>query len=272
MKIGLLHPGAMGQSIGLALLENGHEVYWTSSGRSPETAKRAEHFKDAVGLDTLCETVDGLVSICPPEHALSVAEEVANLKFKGTFVDANAVSPTTAQSVRSLIGANYVDGGVIGPPAHNAGTTRLYLSGDGAKDVAHWFTNGPLDARVLEGSPFSASTLKMCFAAWTKGSAALLLNVRALAEATGVADDLLAEWEISQPGLADRAELSALVTAPKAWRFVAEMEEIASTFLEAGLTSAFHDGAADVYTRLAAFKDASDVQAVDVFCELIENE
>ena len=256
MKIGLLHPGAMGERIGLALQENGHEVLWASDGRSADTKARAGAFQDMGALDKLLHAADGVISICPPEFARAMAEQVAATGYSGLYVDANAVSPATARQVHDIIGKAYVDGGVIGPPPIHPGTTRLYVSGPRAAEVAPWFEAGALDALVLAGDAVAASTLKMCFAAWTKGSAALLLNIRALADVTGVAEDLLREWDISQPGLGQQSEGAALGTAPKAWRFVAEMREIAQTFSAAGLPEGFHDGAAAVYERLSELKDA----------------
>ena len=93
--------------------------------------------------------------------------------------------------------------------------------------MADWFAATPVDARVIQAS---ASALKMCYAAFTKGSSALLLAVRALAEREGVGEDLLSEWGLSQPGLALRSEVTARHTSAKAWRFEAEMMEIAQTF------------------------------------------
>ena len=268
MRIGLLHPGAMGSRIGTALQENGHDVLWASDGRSADTKSRAGSFKDMVSLENLLQGVDGVISICPPEFAHSLAEQVAATGYSGLYVDANAVSPATARLVHAAIGDAYVDGGVIGPPPIHPGTTRLYLSGPRAADVAPWFEVGALDALVLEGDAVAASTLKMCFAAWTKGSAALLLNIRALAETTGVADDLLREWDISQPGLGQQSEGAALGTAPKAWRFVAEMREIAQTFAAAGLPEGFHDGAAAVYERLSDLKDVEAPEFQQVLSSL----
>ena len=97
----------------------------------------------------------------------------------------------------------------------------------------------------------------MAFAAWTKGSAALLLAIRALARGEGVEDALLAQWERTNPELAVLSEGAALRTAPKAWRFVGEMDEIASTFAAADLPEGFHRAAAEVYARLSDLKDAA---------------
>ena len=102
----------------------------------------------------------------------------------------------------------------------------------------------------------------MAYAAWTKGSAALLMSVRALAIAEGVADALLDEWTLSQPDLPARSESAVKRNAPKAWRFVGEMEEIAATFAAAGLPDGFHRAAAAIYRRLAPWKDAETPPSV----------
>jgi hypothetical protein len=108
----------------------------------------------------------------------------------------------------------------------------------------------------------------MCYAAYTKGLSALLMNIRALAAAEGVDAGLRQEWSISQPELENRSELAARGSGPKAWRFVGEMEEIAATFAARGLPDDFHRGAAKVYARLEGFKNAEAVTLADVVVAL----
>jgi 3-hydroxyisobutyrate dehydrogenase-like beta-hydroxyacid dehydrogenase len=196
-----------------------------------------------------------IVSVCPPHAALGVARSVSG--FRGVYVDANAIAPGTAREVAAIVqvgGATYVDGGIIGPPPATAGTTRLYLSGSAAAEVRDLFAGTPLDARIItaenrEGvaADVAPSALKMAYAAWTKGSAALLLTARALAEAAGVADALRVEWEMSQPGLLARCRSAERSAAAKGWRWTAEMEEIAATMAAAGLPPGFHLAAAEVF-------------------------
>ena len=126
-----------------------------------------------------------------------------------------------------------------------------------------------LGVSVVNDKTTSASALKMCYAAYTKGSSALLLAVRALAEAEGVADALLEEWSISQPDLLKRVEGTARGTAGKAWRFVGEMEEIAATFEAQGLPGGFHQAAAEAYGRMSSLKDAADAGLDDVLKALL---
>jgi 3-hydroxyisobutyrate dehydrogenase-like beta-hydroxyacid dehydrogenase len=251
--VGLLHPGEMGAAVAGCLTENGHTVLWASEGRSAQTAARATAvgLTDAGTVAKLAAGADIILSICPPHAALDVAWAVHG--FGGLYLDANAISPGTAREVAGLIaggGGGYVDGGIIGPPPTSAGSTRLYLSGEHAVAIRDLFAGTPLDARIAEGGgATAASAVKIAYAAWTKGTAALLLAARALARAEGVEDSLLAEWELSQPGLASRSVSSAKAATAKGWRWVAEMEEIAATMAAAGLPDGFHQAAAEIFRR-----------------------
>jgi len=254
VTIGLLHPGEMGAAVGQCLAGAGHRVLWVPEGRSAATAARAE----AAGLTAvdslaaLAQQAEVIVSVCPPHAAVDVARQVAG--FAGLYVDANAISPATAREVAAIVeagGAAYVDGGIIGSPPVGPGHTRLYLSGTRAPEVGRLFEGTNLEARLVDRDPAAgaASAVKMAYASWTKGSAALLLAARALARAEGVEDVLVAEWAMSQPGLADRSARAAGSAAAKGWRWVAEMEEIAATMAAAGLPDGFHLAAAEIYRR-----------------------
>ena len=222
------------------------------------------------------------MSVCPPHAALDVARRVAGAGFGGVYVDANAISPATAREVAGIVeggGASYVDGGIIGTPPVAPGFIRLYLSGPRAGEVRDLFDGSLVDARVVDhdtgsggagaigagaigagvigagaigaGAIGAASAVKMAYASWTKGTAALLLAARALARAEGVEETLLAEWGISQPGLEARSAGAAGSAAAKGWRWIAEMEEIAATMAAAGLPGGFHQAAAEIYRRFA---------------------
>ncbi|HEX4981504.1 MAG TPA: DUF1932 domain-containing protein [Ilumatobacteraceae bacterium] len=267
MITGFLHPGEMGASVAAACA--GRRI-WASEHRSRATIERAEAagIEDVGDVGTLVGVADTIVAVCPPEAAIAQARQIAELGFSGVYVDANAISPATAKRVASMF-EHAVDGGIVGPPAVTPGTTRLYLSGSNASDVARRWDGSVLDARVIGGEPGAASALKMCYAAWTKGTAALLLAVLSVATAEGVDADLIAEWDISQPDLPTRANRAARGSTPKAWRFAGEMDEIAATFRDAGLPSGFHDGAAEVFRRLAGFKDAAPPSLDDVIETLV---
>src|SRR5436305_9224266 len=198
----------MGAAVGAALRAKGEAVLWASSGRSAATVERASQagLEDVGTVQELRRRSDVIVSLCPPHAALDVARSL--LGYAGLYVDANAVSPATARTIATLFD-RYVDGGVIGPPPSAPGTTRLYLSGREAPAVADLFAGTSVDARVVSGDPTAASALKMAFAAWTKGTAALLLAVRAVARAQQVEDELLEEWRLSLPELPDRSLAAA---------------------------------------------------------------
>ncbi|HKD33962.1 MAG TPA: DUF1932 domain-containing protein [Gaiellaceae bacterium] len=248
MAVGLLHPGEMGAAVGENLLAAGHHVLWASLGRSAETRARAElaGLEDARTVEALARRSEVILSICPPHAALEVARSVAG--FEGIYVDANAVSPATARE----IGGRFVDGGIIGPPPLEPGTTRLYLAGEEADAVAALFQRTLLEPHVISDEPGAASALKMAYAAWTKGTAAMLIAIRALARAEGVDETLLEEWRRSQPALIDRSAAAARSADRKGWRWVAEMDEIASTFASAGLPDGFHKAAAEVFRLVEA--------------------
>ena len=272
MQVGLLHPGAMGVTVGAACTAT---VSWCSAGRSPESRSRADGagLQEIGTLAELVSTSDVIVSVCPPGEALAVARSVAELGFDGVYLDANAIAPSTSRAVGAMF-ERFVDGGIIGPPARQAGTTRMYLSGHEAQAITDLWAGSPLDVRVIDGGAGAASALKMAYATWTKVSGALLLDVRALAAAEGVEAALLDEWAISQPGSAERSVQTAQGVAPKAWRFVGEMEQMALAFADAGLPDGFARGAAELYERLASFKDTApgDVGLDDVIARLTDGD
>src|SRR5215472_14463353 len=121
-NIGILHPGNMGITIAVSAANSGNQVYWVSEGRSGRTRERAFRagLKDAETLARLCEVCEVIVSVCPPEFAEQVTGQVIACSFRGVFVDANAISPQRAQRLDRRIrtaGIDFVDGGIIGPPA-----------------------------------------------------------------------------------------------------------------------------------------------------------
>jgi 3-hydroxyisobutyrate dehydrogenase-like beta-hydroxyacid dehydrogenase len=237
----------MGAAIGALLVEQGHEVLWQPIGRSEATARRA----DAAGLRGVGDfnDPDVILSVCPPHAALDVARSLEGTR--ALVIDANAISPMTAREVGAVIGERWVDGGIVGPPPRREGTTRLYLSGQHAGEASELFAGTHLEPVVLDGSPVAASSLKMAYAAWTKGSAALLLATLETARGTGVDEALRAEWRRSQPELEARLRGAEDSASAKGWRWVGEMNEIAATFASVGLPSGFHEAAAEMFDRAA---------------------
>lgn len=261
--VALLHPGNMGTTIGVAAATSGARMVWVSESRSKASQDRARdaRLRDVKTLANAVNESDVILSVCPPDAALDLARNVAQHRFKGIYVDANAVSRATAQRICEIVtraGANFVDGGIIGSPVKRPGTTRMYLSGERAPEIAALFSDSMLDAKTIGAEPGAASALKVAYAAWTKCTDALLLAIRTFAAAEGVDQALLQEWAISQPDLERRSHQAAAVATPKAWRYVGEMKEIAATFEAAGLPAGFHNAAAEVCQRLARFKDQTD--------------
>jgi Domain of unknown function (DUF1932)/NADP oxidoreductase coenzyme F420-dependent len=252
--VAVISAGEMGTGVGRRLREAGIRVVTSLAGRSERTRERAAAagLEDVGSLAAAVREADVLLSILPPGRALDLAEAVG--RDPGPlYVDCNAVSPATALAIAAVIGDRFVDGGIIGAPS----APRLYASGAYAAELAGL----PLDVRVIDGEVGQASALKMCYAALTKGLSALLTESVVAAEAYGVAGALREELADSQPQfLAGARGLPGVV--PKAYRWVAEMEEIAATFEQVGLTPRMLLGAADVY-RLVEAARASAAGSMD---------
>ncbi len=259
-SIGIVSPGNMGVSIAASAINNGHHVYWASQGRSADTRQRAEehHLIDAGTLEALCKTCSIMLSVVPPGAAENVADQVATQGFEGTFADLNAISPQRAQRIGQRLesdGIEFVDGGIIGPPAWRPRTTWLCLSGRNSNTIAACFTNGPLQTETLSDRVGDGSALKMCYGAYTKGHTALIAGVLGTAGNLGVRESLMRRWADDGSGLDKSAAPRVVRITDRAWRWVAEMEEIAATFAAANEPRGFHEAAGDIYRRLAQFKD-----------------
>jgi 3-hydroxyisobutyrate dehydrogenase-like beta-hydroxyacid dehydrogenase len=268
----------MGVSIAASAQNSGHQVCWASEGRSAASHDRAMNvgLRDLQTVANLCAECSVLLSVCPPHAAETVASQVLGSGFAGLYLDANAISPERAQQIgRSMAhaGVSFVDGGIIGGPAWEPGKTWLYLSGPRADDIAACFSSGPLATRVLGAAIGKASALKMCFAAYTKGTTALLCAILATAERLGVREELYQQWELDDANFARQVSQRVRGVTAKAWRFAGEMDEIAATFGAAGMPEGFHAAAAIVYRRLAGFKDAPPTPAIEeVLAALLEIE
>lgn len=266
MTIALLHPGEMGAAVGGCLVSGGVRVVYASENRSAATRTRAERagIQDLGSLNRTLSTSDAVLSICVPSGAFDLARQVAAHKFRGLYIDANAVSPEHSRDIGCLLenaGARFVDGGIIGLPPTANRITRLYLCGPDAPAVAALFAGGQTEAIVIDKPVGAASALKVCYAAWSKGETALLGIIRALARAEGVDQTLLKEWRHSMPGIAEQSEHIAQ-RARKAWRWAGEMEEIAASFDDAHLPSGFLANA-EIYRRLADYKDAPEPPSME---------
>lgn len=266
--IGFLHPGEMGVALAASAKNSGTTVYWCSAGRSQATRRRAEDagLEEAGTLEALCDTCDILVSVCPPHAAGEQARTVRDCGFDGIYVDANAVAPATVTAIADMLqesGIAVVDGGIIGLPPTRPATTWLYLAGNDAETVAACFAAGPLETAVLGPDIGQASGLKMCFAANSKGTAALHTAILGAAEAMGVRQALEKQWDTYNPGFTDKSHGRIRQVARKAWRFTGEMEEIAATLADTGMPPDFFIGAAEIYKRQSAFKDIETEPSIE---------
>jgi 3-hydroxyisobutyrate dehydrogenase-like beta-hydroxyacid dehydrogenase len=270
--IGLMHPGAMGASVGAAARSNAHTVLWASTGRTASTWARARraNLEDAGTVSALVKASEIVLSVCPPHAAEEVAREVMHLGFSGIYVECNAISPDRTRFIQRIVedaGAHYVDGGIIGGPAWTReAKTRLYLSGPRAEEVATCFVGSPLETPVISDRIGAASALKMGYAAFTKGTTALLTAILGLVEKEGVRAELARQWG---DAFTTQTVRRVCANTAKAWRFVGEMHEIAATFQGAGLPGGFHQAAAEVYERLATFKDHPEPPAIESVLEAL---
>lgn len=266
--VGLVGLGAMGSAIGRRLRDHDVEVVASPVGRSDRSRARAldADIRLVDDLASVLQDVEVVLSIVPPAAARSVATDLADAwRHAGTehgraerpaplVVDANAVAPATAQEVVATLdaaGLRAVDGGLIGPPPRGEVTPRLYVSGDHLDAVLDLARHG-LDVRPVDGGVGAASALKLSFAALTKGTAALAIQLLVAAEAAGVRGPLLAELEASVPQQLATLERQLPGVPAKARRWVGEMEEIDAAFAAAGLPAGTFAAIADVYRFVGA--------------------
>lgn len=265
--VGIPVAGEMGAGIGARLVSAGARVRTITAGRSSATRDRAA----AAGMESVEETdlcaADIVLSITPPGVALETARKLApalsGAQNGPVYVDCNAISPETASRVGEVIvaaGARFADGGIIGmPPVSGKPGPVIYVSGEAAGEVGT-LTDFGLDIRPIEGGVGAASALKMCYGGLTKGILGLGAALILAAERAGIADVLHDELQASQQSLLGRFERMLPDAYPKAYRWVAEMEQI-SSFLESDRAeSEIYRGLAGLYERLAADHDGEGVE------------
>jgi len=257
--IAILMPGDMGHGVGAALVAAGHTVLTCLAGRSDATRALAAKagMQDVPTLVTLVERADVILSILPPSAAIGLATEIAtamkNAGETAVYVDCNAISPGTACEVGNVVsaaGATFIDAGIIGLAPGKGGETRFYVSGADVSAMQSLDGKG-FEVIGLGEEVGRASAMKMAYAALTKGTWTLQTAVMLAAEKLGLTDELTAEFAFSQKPALDamRARIPRLPADSQRW--IGEMEEIATTFADAGVTSHFHAGAADIFRVLA---------------------
>ena len=267
--IAILSPGDMGGGIGGALARRDLDVVTCLAGRSEETRVRARRadFRELPDLDALVSEADLVLSILPPTDAPALAREVAAAMVRTgsapPFADCNAVSPETTRAIGETIGAagaEFIDGGIVGAaPGKSDMPVRLYVSGPQARLMA--VLAGPeIAVRTCGDEVGRASSVKMCYAAGSKGTNTLHAAALIAAEALGVGETLHAEFAESMPAVYRRMSATVPHLPADAARWVGEMEEIARTFASVGVTPHFHEGARDIFALLAATPFAAETR------------
>ena len=164
-------------------------------------------------------------------------------------------------------GCPFVGAGIIGPPPKPGTTnTKIYASGPHAADLARLNDYG-LIVRVLAGPLTAASALKMSYAGITKGFTALGAAMMLAATRGGSVEALKAELAESQPALLGFLTRQTPAMYSKAYRWVAEMEEISDFVGKDYPEHAMLDASARLYERIAADVegDKKEVGVMDKF-------
>jgi 3-hydroxyisobutyrate dehydrogenase-like beta-hydroxyacid dehydrogenase len=271
----------MGAAVGRRLADSGLKVLTSLEGRSADTAARAKAARMVAASDDEIAASDFILSILPPGDALSLAERfapaLAKSNAKPVYVDCNAINPKTVERVAAAVapsGAPFVDAGIIGPPpkpvvpgeAASGTGTRFYASGPAATRFASLRDYG-LDVRVLDGPLSAASALKMSYAGITKGTQAIGAAMMLTAARAGTADDLFKELQLSQKEMLAWFKRQLGTMPPKAYRWVAEMQEIAGFVSDDPAARELYEGAAEFYERFAEdfANDKKDSAALAAF-------
>ena len=274
LTVAIIAPGNMGAAVGGRLTQNKVNVLTSLAGRSQASANRAKAAGMTAVADAQLTESDFLLSIVPPGDALALAQRLAPVlgaaNKKPVYVDCNALSPQTVERVAAVIAATgcpFVGAGIIGPPPKPGTTnTKIYASGPHAADLARLNDYG-LIVRVLAGPLTAASALKMSYAGITKGFTALGAAMMLAATRGGSVEALKAELAESQPALLGFLTRQTPAMYSKAYRWVAEMEEISDFVGKDYPEHAMLDASARLYERIAADVegDKKEVGVMDKF-------
>lgn len=257
--VAVMSAGDMGQGVGRAIRESGRRVITSLAGRSDRTRGLAEKagLEDVGTLEALIREADIVLSIMPPAAALEFATSAAGVMTstgsRPTYADLNAISPATTRQIEAVIrkaGAVYIDGGIVGMAPGKAAPTRVYVCGEHAGIMDQLAGES---MRIVQMGPEigRASAMKMLYSALNKGTWALQAAVLTAAEQYGLVDEVLAELAGSQPAVEKRMRDWVGFLAADSHRWIAEMDEIAETLSDVGVTPYFHRGARDTYSLLA---------------------
>src|SRR5580693_6255190 len=274
--VAVIAPGAMGAAVGKRLSDNGLTVLTSLDGRSEETRARAKAAGMTAAKDGDIARADFILSILPPGDALSLAQRIVPAltasNAKPVYVDCNAINPKTVDRVAAAVAPSecpFVDAGIIGqPPKPGDAGPRIYASGAAAPRFAALRDYG-LDIRVLDGEMSAASALKMSYAGITKGTQAIGAAMMLAATRAGSADALMAELQLSQKEMLAWLKRQLTMMPPKAYRWVAEMQEIAGFVGEDPAAHELYQGAAHFYEHIADDFDGDklDTGALAAFLE-----
>ena len=255
--VAVIAPGNMGAAVGARLTEHGVKVITSLAGRSAASVKRAADAGMTDANDAEIAAAEIVLSIVPPGDAQALAERLTPAlraaNRKPVYVDCNAVSPKSAIAIGDTLadaGCPYVDGGIIGgPPSPGSKGPSIYVSGADAgrvEQLGHY----SLRIRSMGGKIGDASALKMAYAGLNKGMVALGTAMVLAADRAGVGDALHAELAESQAAMLGQLSRGVPGMFPKAYRWVAELEEIAR-FAGPGAEAEIFDGIARLYDRIA---------------------
>ena len=256
--VAIMSPGDMGHAVGKVLSESGIDVITCTDGRSQRTKNLAEMagLRQVATLEDMVIQADLVLSIMVPAKAMSFVREISphfeSSKTPTYFADCNAVSPQSALAMAEVInqaGGKFIDGGIIGTAPTKGDTPRFYVSGPDASLVMELDGRGII-VKAIGNKVGQASGIKMCYAALTKGTNTLHVALLTAASRMGLTDDLRKEFEFSQKSHLAAMEKGISRLPANAHRWIGEMEEIAATFENLGVTPNFHKGAAEIYKML----------------------
>jgi putative dehydrogenase len=279
--VAVIAAGAMGAAVGQRLTDHGVTVLTSLAGRSEATAARAAAAGMSAASDAEIAAANFVLSVLPPGDALALAQHfvpaLSASNVKPIYVECNAVNPATVERIASTIaptGCAFVDAGIVGPPPKTGQGTlagpRFYASGDAAPRFAALRLYG-LDVRVLDGPPGAASALKMSYAGITKGTQALGAAMLLAAARAGCAAALHEELQFSQPEMLAWLEHFLPAMPAKAYRWIAEMQEIAGFVGDDPAAGELFAGAAHFYERIAE-DFAADGKTVEALLMLVRGD
>jgi len=272
--IAVIGNGEMGSALALALIGAGARVVTSLRGRGEASRARALATGARIVDDDqdLVSQADVMLSVVPPGQARAVAERfVAPLSRKGAailYADCNAIAPASARAIGELVaggGARFVDASIIGPPrfdrAHR-GYARIFASGPHAGQFAALGARHAIEIVAMDGPPGAASAIKMCYAGLTKGLTSLGAAVSVAAARYQVEELLKAELARSAGGILRHLQGTIPALPRKAYRFVAEMEEIAQTMEHQDTGGAIYSGMAQLCEMIARAPGEREAAAV----------